>query len=518
MADWRQKAAERAAGGELAMDWNAACEAAGELARTWAADEPGGVILLFDRDGRRASRCGGLASLEHADPFRSETPCRWASITKHLFATLVIGREGGLDLGEPLGRVLDDLPPALAEVPIGRALDMTGGLPDVVETLWLLGVPFTAGLDREAVGRFARSLDGLNFPAGTEISYSNTGYRLAEEALRRRGIGVMEALRRRFGPLVAGMRLPEDWSEPVPGLATGYMRTAAGWRRCHYGLHASASGGLVGSADDLAGWLAALLRGDGPVSGLLAALSAPRRLADGRTTDYGLGLRWSMLGDTRLIGHGALLPGFCGHVLMDPASGTGVVVLSNRADTDPYGLATAVIGAGLGVRRPAPATHLPRGLFVDAAGSGVWLDSEAGQVSVLGTAVPFADAGGGWAESGAAQLPVRLRAEGQGLVGSVAHRDRRFEPVPPDALFGRSHDGLWHCPDLNAWARLGPEGLDIGAGPLRTVHPLLALGPDQAIFSTVHGPWRLRGCVTVEAGILRLVSERSRVLRFQRVA
>ena len=45
----------------------------------------------------------------------------------------------GLDLNRPLADGLPELPPALADVPLGRALDMTGGLPDLMETAWLLG-------------------------------------------------------------------------------------------------------------------------------------------------------------------------------------------------------------------------------------------------------------------------------------------------------------------------------------------------------------------------------------------
>ena len=65
---------------------------------------------------------------------------------------------------------------------------MTGGIPDVVDTMWLLGVPSTATLDRHALLRFVRTCRALNFRRGTEISYSNTGYRILQAAFDAKGI------------------------------------------------------------------------------------------------------------------------------------------------------------------------------------------------------------------------------------------------------------------------------------------------------------------------------------------
>ena len=142
-----------------------------------------------------------------------------------------------------------------------------------------------------ALLEFLRRLDGLNFPPGSEISYSNTGYRLVQAALGAKGIDYGAALQEwLLRPLGLGIRLAYDETEPVPGLAGGYWRSPAGWRRGRYGVHISASGGLAGSARDLVAWLQALMAGRPPLAGVLPALSAVRSLADGRPTAYGLGL------------------------------------------------------------------------------------------------------------------------------------------------------------------------------------------------------------------------------------
>ncbi|WP_204321772.1 hypothetical protein, partial [Streptococcus pneumoniae] len=60
----------------------------------------------------------------------------------------------GVPLDAPLGSLLTDASPAVGRVPLGRALDMTGALPDMMELLWQDGVPFTTGLgETELSGR-----------------------------------------------------------------------------------------------------------------------------------------------------------------------------------------------------------------------------------------------------------------------------------------------------------------------------------------------------------------------------
>jgi CubicO group peptidase (beta-lactamase class C family) len=248
---------------------------------------------LFDGTDIRAEACGGLASLELRLPFTAATAVRYASISKHFLAALLLRlqADGVLSPDDPLGEHLPMLAPAPGSVPISRALDMTGGLPDVMETLWLLGVPWTASLDRAALLTFIAKVDALNFAPGSEISYSNTGYRLIEAAPTRSGRDDRALSREQFfRPLGLTMALPEDETEPVPALAAGYWRDQGHWRRGRYGLHFFAPGGLTGTALDLATWLQAPMTGAAPAMDLLAPLGARRRLTHGTLSDYGLGL------------------------------------------------------------------------------------------------------------------------------------------------------------------------------------------------------------------------------------
>ncbi|MFZ6761280.1 serine hydrolase domain-containing protein [Pseudoroseomonas sp. WGS1072] len=500
-------------------DWNAAAAEAAALAGAWSeARGPGGAILLFDTAGIRHAAAGGFASLEHGLPFTPDTPNRLASISKHFLAATLLLEE--IPLEAPLGTLLDGLPPAVAAVPLERALDMTGGLPDMMELLWQQGVPFTASLTAEEVFSVARRIPALNAAPGTEMAYSNTGWRLAQRILpERRAVSYPEALRRRlFAPLDLPFAFPEDESVPVPGLATGYWWDGAGWRRGRYGLHFSASGGLAGSATALARWAAALMAGRGPLAGILERLAAPRRFADGSESVYHLGLVRSALGRVALVGHGGSLPGYRNHVLMAPELGLGVVVLTNREE-EALWPALRVMAALTGEPLPAAPLAVPPGLFAAAEGP-FWAELAADSISVMGGFERLVAAPGGEWRSLPAYLDIRLRAEGPdalaGMVGGVARRLLRVpEGLAPDPALA----GEWTDPVLGTGLRVTPEGearFD-WAGGIGARCRLTPLPGGRALADLSHGPWRHRPCLWLQPdGSLRLASHRARVLHLHR--
>jgi CubicO group peptidase (beta-lactamase class C family) len=57
---------------------------------------------------------------------------------------------------------------------------MTSGLPDAMEAAWQTQVPPSTVMSRAMLFDFVARLPGLNYPQGTEVSYTNTGYRLMQ--------------------------------------------------------------------------------------------------------------------------------------------------------------------------------------------------------------------------------------------------------------------------------------------------------------------------------------------------
>ena len=169
------------------MDWSAGIAAAERIAGGWN-DEgagPGGAILLFDTGGLRAAACGGFASIEHQLRFTPDTAMRYASISKHFLCGL-LAQDGRIGFDDRLGEHID-AGAVQGAVSVGRALDMTSGLADAAPTLGLLGNSSSTALDRHALRRFVTGIDGLNYAPGTEMSYTNSGYRMVQAALEATG-------------------------------------------------------------------------------------------------------------------------------------------------------------------------------------------------------------------------------------------------------------------------------------------------------------------------------------------
>ncbi|HWL81142.1 MAG TPA: serine hydrolase domain-containing protein [Roseomonas sp.] len=496
----------------MSLSWQQAASCAASLISGWAEDEPGGIVLGFDASGPRFVEARGLASIEHGLPFGLATPTRLASITKHVFCAVAL-REG-MDMAAPLGALVPGLPEAVAAAPLGRALGMTGGLPDLVESFGLLGVPASADFGRATLLEMAHNLPGLNFAPGSSISYTNTGYRLAESALSAPFGALLE---RHFPGL--GFFYPEDETAPVPNLATGYWRDAErGWRRGRYGLNYSASGGLACSAEALMRWSLRLMAGEGGTAGLWQALTRSGTLLDGRETGYGLGLSRVPLEGPVLWGHGGSLPGYKNHLLLAPELGAGVIVLSNREETGAYRMSLAVMAALAGLALPPPG-QLPAGLFAEAEGPR-WVESTGDSLFLLGAQEALSRGADGLAHGLQAHLAFALRVAPDGaLEGGLGHQDCRLLPVPEDAALDPHLVGDWVGEGLNCEARLTiAEGgrIRLPGQPLQWAM-LRPLGPGKALAERASPPSRSRFALWLAGSDeLRLVSQRSRVLTFRR--
>lgn len=501
------------------VDWTKGRSEAQAIAELWTRQGgPGGAIVLFDRDGVRESASGGFAVIEHRLPFTPDTQNRLASISKHICAALLL-REG-VPLEATLGSFIPELPQALGAVPLGRALDMTGALPDMMEALWQQGTPFTASLSAGEIFSAACRLPGLNAEPGSEMAYSNTGWRLAQAILERRtGKGAAQLVEELMAPAALPIRFVSDESEVVPGLATGYWHDGQAWRRGFYGFNFSASGGMAGSAAGLARWAAGLMAEREPYAGLLDQLAAPRQFADGSESGYRLGLVASRLGGTRIIGHGGSLTGYRNHMLMAPELGVGVVVLTNREE-DALWPALRVLAALTGEALPDDPKSVPTGLYAAEDGP-FWAEFAGGAISVMGGYEKLVSDGDGGLRSLPAYLDIALKAEADGAFsGRIGGVSRRLLPVPADTTLDERLVGRWRDERLGVEITIRADGTASWpwAGTIGLETRLTPLPGGRALADLKHGPWRHRPCLWLQAdGSLRLASHRSRILHFTRI-
>lgn len=500
------------------LQWQTALKAAKNITDQWnQPGEPGGAITLFDSRSLHGHTEGGLANLTTGARFSIDDVVRYASVTKHIFAALaLLHSDAGLSLSDTLGQHLPQLKPPMSLVTIGQALDMTGGLPDVRETLSLLGVSVYTASEPAAILDFLAQEGSLNFPAGSEISYSNTGYRLVEAIVNSKGILFEDLLQQHIArPLDIALHAPETWFDVVPGLAPGYWKDKSGWKTASAGLHLSASGSLTGSLRSLTVWLQSLLANAGPGAGVLEKLTAQRHLRGDTPSAYGLGTTSSDIGGYKVYGHGGSHAGYKTYFLLHPELDAGVALVSNREDTAAYSAALDVMAALLDARLPPRSQAIPDGLYASVA-EPYWLKVSNGTASYLGSGdTLFEGADKDEAISLSAHMPMRLRWDGYTIQGEIGHAPRRFVPVEPNNCL-EMVQGRWFHPESKAAFDIEGDQFVMGVGPLRARGELTSLGLGRLLVEMPDGPWQKSFCLYFQGYNVQLISNRSRILSFRR--
>jgi len=509
------------------MDWNLAQSVADDFVSQWKSNEgPGGGVMLFDETQTLVEAFGGLASVEFRIPFSAQSVVRLASVTKHVVAGLALKcvDQGVLNLDESLSAYLPQLCGKQRNVSARGALDMTGGLPDMIDSAWMLGVPRTALLDRERVLAFLAAIKELNFNPGDEFSYSNAGYRLVEAAMEARGITLEAGIREHFfDALGVHAALPGDQADVVSGLAPGYWFGPEGWRHGISGMPYCGADAMAASPEQFVVWLKALLAGRGPARGLMERLAASATLSNGRETVVGLGLATSHIAGHVFHGFVGGLPGYRSAFLLAPALKLGMLAVANREDADVGGAITSVFSALLSAQpdNPTPVDTLPDGMFATSDGPD-WLEIKRGYATFLGSQGFLYPVGNGQFDSNAFYSPMRLRRDSDDIVGEVGHRFRRFQRVSSSAALNPRWAGEWRLRAQGGIIRIEVDGNEarivIGSGPATDNLVLTPLDERRALFERAEGPRRQRVCLSFSADgrSVLLATQRSRVLRFER--
>src|SRR5688500_6977817 len=148
----------------------------------WTTKTPGCAVGVSRGGTPIVQKAYGMADLEHDVPNRPDTIFEAGSVSKQstAAAVLLLAQEGKLSPDDPARRYVPELPEYGAPLTIRHMLQHTSGLRDWGEVASLAGWPRTSRVHTHAhVLDIVSRQKALNFPSGTQYSYSNTGYNLA---------------------------------------------------------------------------------------------------------------------------------------------------------------------------------------------------------------------------------------------------------------------------------------------------------------------------------------------------
>jgi CubicO group peptidase (beta-lactamase class C family) len=324
---------------------------------------PGAAVAVV-RDGKLVLSKGyGHADLEHRVPITSTSVFDVASVSKQ-FAGLAIAmlvEQGKVALSDDIRNYIPELQDFGRTITVEHLVHHTSGIRDWPGTLALAGWRMDDVISFDQILTFAYHQRTLNFDPGSEYLYSNTGYNLLAELVRRVTGKSFRAWtdEHLFAPLgMARSHFRDDHTEIFPDRVLGYARMQDGtFRATSNNLMALGSSSLFTTAEDLAKWLANF--DDAKVGGAkaMARMRTTVPLNDGAPNAYAFGVSMGEYRGQPIITHSGGWAAFSTFVLHFPAQKTGIVVLANTAfnpSTAAFRIADVYLEPALGARPTPP--------------------------------------------------------------------------------------------------------------------------------------------------------------------
>ena len=360
---------------------------------------PGALVVLRTPQGN-FDAVVGTTQLGLQTPPDPDTHFRIASNTKTMTSALIVllAQEGRLQLSDPVSMYIPNVPDG-NNITLAELLRMRSGLPDYTSAPELAATldadPTKAWTPQEVLAiAFQRPPE---FPPDTSYEYSNTNYALLGLIAEKVGGRPLakQFQDRFFGPLgLEQTSLPaiDDNSIPAP-YSHGYMYGGSAYALVDEEYpadmqaaarggtlqpvdytnqnpsYATAAGGAISTANNLATWIRALVAGDVMNAEYHEEWLHSLQPEDPNTPDgqeYGYGIAYQRFGpNASMYYHGGELPGFNSFMGYDPDNDVTLVIWTNLT-LSPDGKTTAnallptvldEIYAGLSLApTPAPTT------------------------------------------------------------------------------------------------------------------------------------------------------------------
>ena len=263
----------------------------------WNNTNTPGCALAVVKDGRIVYEHGyGMANLELGVPITPQTVFDIGSVSKQFTAMsiMLLVQDRKLSLDGDIRKYLPEIRDYGRKITIRHLLHHTSGLRDYDDLFDIAGIPeIDLTTDRDAMEMVARQ-KGLNFNPGEGFLYSNTGFFLLSEIVKRVTGSTLRQFAQEhiFGPLgMTSTHFHDDHTMIVPRRATGYAPHAGGGFEIDMSnFEQLGDGSVMTTVEDLYKWDQNFYN---PVVGgpeAIRDLTTPGTLDNGQPIPYGMGL------------------------------------------------------------------------------------------------------------------------------------------------------------------------------------------------------------------------------------
>ncbi|HSQ79308.1 MAG TPA: serine hydrolase, partial [Candidatus Bathyarchaeia archaeon] len=290
----------------------------------------------------------GMAKIEDGIVNTPEKVFDIGSVSKQFTAACMamLVREGKVKIEDDIRKYLPEMPAYEKPVLVRHLLHHTSGLRDYNALLALAG--FREDADSPTVAEAVeviRRQKKLNYLPGEEYSYTNTGFFLLSQIVERVSGKSLNAFaqERIFKPLGMTKTLfQDDHNQIIKDRATGYGEGEGGTFRISLSnWDETGDGNVYTTVRDLAKWDQAFYSG-ALGRDLTDMMQTTEPLNSGKKNDYAWGLVVHEYRGLKVVEHGGAWVGFRAQLLRFPDQKFSVMILSNLASFDPFGLALKV--------------------------------------------------------------------------------------------------------------------------------------------------------------------------------
>jgi CubicO group peptidase (beta-lactamase class C family) len=326
-------------------------------------DSPGCSLAVY-RNGAIAYAQGyGMASLELGVPITPQTVFDIGSTSKQFtaFSILLLQQRGRLSVEDDIRKFLPEIRDYGKRVTLHHLMTHTSGMRDYAGLFDLAGVPEqNLTNDQDALDLIVRQ-KALNFAPGEEWDYSNTGFFLLSQVVKRvTGKSLRDFDQENiFTPLgMSSTQIFNDHTQIIPHRATGYgydeEKKSLGVEMSNF--EQTGDGSVQTSVEDLLRWDENFYTAKIGGADLIRQMQVVGTLNSGKEHGYAAGLMISTYRGQPSVRHGGAWAGYRAELLRFPKQHTSVAVLCNVAQSAPSVRANHVADIVLAdALAPAPA-------------------------------------------------------------------------------------------------------------------------------------------------------------------
>jgi CubicO group peptidase (beta-lactamase class C family) len=313
-------------------------------------DSPGCALAIIQNGEIIYKRGYGMANLEYDIPISPHSVFDIASNSKQFTAMciLLLTKQNLLTLDDELQKYIPEIPPYSHPIIIRHLISHTSGIRDYLNLMYLGGMIYENDYpDEEIIALIARQ-QSLNFQPGAEQLYSNSGYFLLSEIVKRVSGKSLRLFAEEhiFAPLgMKNTHFHDRFQEIVRNRSDAYYPKDGGGFEICMSLHDSCGDGqLYTTIEDLFLWdrnfYHNILGGYG--QDLIEEITTPGKLDNGEVIAAAFGLQIGHHGGLKRIMHGGGWMGYRSQYIRFPDAHFSVVCLANLGTFNPTKLALQV--------------------------------------------------------------------------------------------------------------------------------------------------------------------------------